>query len=203
MKSYLTIGQEATAEFKMLESKFIAYAYPITNTATFKVRLDDLRRLHPKASHHCFAYRLGTDGSNSRANDDGEPSGTAGRPILGQIDSRNLTDTLVIVVRYFGGTLLGIPRLTNSYKTAASLVLQCTTTVEKYILRNVSIECSYAELHEVIQILKQSQSEITEQELQLFCHIKAGIPAPSFDEIVDQLHRINNVIVHESIKSIR
>lgn len=198
MESYFTISQEANAEYKMMESKFIAYAFPIAGTAAFKEKLQELKRLHPKASHHCFAYRFGIDGSNSRSNDDGEPSGTAGRPILGQIDSRKLTDTLLVVVRYFGGVLLGVPRLTASYKTAASLVLQCTPIIEKYITQPVSIDCHYEELHEVIQLLKQSDSEIISQELQLFCHLRAAIPITKLEQIVSQLNQIKNVIVHES-----
>lgn len=195
MEKYFTIGQEGFAEYKIMESKFLAFAYPISDTDEFKSRLQDLRKLHPKANHHCFAYRLGIDGNNSRASDDREPSGTAGRPILGQIDSKGLTDTLIVVVRYFGGILLGIPRLTSAYKTSASLVLQCTTIKERFILTNISIDCHYPELHEVLQILKQSDSEILHQELQLFCHIKAAVPLGNAEQIIAQLHQIPNVIL--------
>src|SRR4249919_776256 len=103
---YHTIDKTAIAEFKDRGSRFIAHAYPIQSTKDFKNYLQHLKKEHPKAVHHCFAYRLGLDGNNFRVSDDGEPGGTAGRPILGQIDSKHLTDVLVIVVRYFGGTLL-------------------------------------------------------------------------------------------------
>lgn len=196
MEKYYTLGGEGFAEYKILESKFMAYAYPIKTTEEFKERFRELKKLHPKANHHCFAYRLGLDGNNSRSSDDREPSGTAGRPILGQIDSKELTDTLIVVVRYFGGILLGIPRLTAAYKTAASLVLQCTTVVERHVLTPVSIECNYPELHEVLQILRQTESEITHQDLQLFCHIDAGIPISEADRIIEQLRQINNVLVN-------
>src|SRR4051812_33732861 len=106
---YYTIERPATTELKERGSKFIAYAYPINSVDDFKNRLNELKKLHPKATHHCFAYRIGTDGNNFRVSDAGEPSGTAGKPILGQIDSRQLTNILVAVVRYFGGTLLGVP----------------------------------------------------------------------------------------------
>src|SRR4051812_43762597 len=105
---YHTIELPSMAEFRDRGSQFLAYAFPIQSTDEFKKRLKALKGEHPKAAHHCFAWRLGTDGNNFRASDDGEPSGTAGRPILGQIDSRELTGVAVIVVRYFGGTLLGV-----------------------------------------------------------------------------------------------
>src|ERR1041385_5907406 len=106
---YYTIERAASAEFKDRGSKFIAHAFPISGVADFKKRLQELKDEHPKAAHYCFAYRIATDGNLFRSSDDGEPSGTAGKPILGQIDSKQLTDLAVIVVRYFGGTLLGVP----------------------------------------------------------------------------------------------
>ena len=112
---YQTIEIQGTAEFTDRGSRFIAYTFPVTNAAMFKTILQSMKKKHPKASHYCFAYRLGLEGNVFRVSDDGEPSGTAGRPILGQIDSHELTDMCVIVVRYFGGTLLGVPGLINSY----------------------------------------------------------------------------------------
>ncbi|HSN09075.1 MAG TPA: YigZ family protein, partial [Hanamia sp.] len=105
---YFTIETTAVAEFKDRGSKFLAYSFPVKNINDFKKHLQNLKKEHPKAVHHCFAYRIGTDGNVFRTSDDGEPSGTAGKPILGQIDSKNLTDILIVVVRYFGGTLLGV-----------------------------------------------------------------------------------------------
>jgi len=107
-----------------------------------------------------------------------------------------MTDILIIVARYFGGTLLGIPRLTNAYKTAASLVLQCTPIVERHILSHISIECHYPELHQVLQILRLSEAEIKNQELQLFCHINASIPVETTGEIIQKLHQLKNVVVN-------
>src|ERR1700704_2284357 len=128
---YQTISQQSLAEFKDRGSRFLAYAYPVKTVDEFKEKLQLLKKEHPKAVHHCFAYRIGLDGNNFRVNDDGEPSGSAGRPILGQIDSKQLTNVLVIVVRYFGGTLLGVPGLINAYKTTAALALQVTPVVRK------------------------------------------------------------------------
>src|SRR6476660_4065491 len=109
MTHFITISAPSQTEFKDRGSRFIAYAFPIQSADDFKKRLKELKEEHPKAAHHCFAYRLDIDGNNFRSGDDGEPSGSAGKPILGQIDSKGLTNTAIIVVRYFGGTLLGIP----------------------------------------------------------------------------------------------
>ncbi|KAI9435670.1 ribosomal protein S5 domain 2-type protein, partial [Russula earlei] len=114
----------ATAEFKDRGSRFIAYAYPIQSADDCKRYLQELKKEHPKAVHHCFAYRLGLDGNSFRVSDDGEPSGTAGKPIMGQIDSKQLANVLIVVVRYFGGTLLGVPGLINAYRSAAAMALQ-------------------------------------------------------------------------------
>ena len=131
--SFLTLGQESSAEYSDRGSRFIGYAFPVLDEEAFKERLKELKKEHPKAVHHCFAYRIGLDGNRFRASDDGEPSGSAGRPILGQIDSRKLINTAVVVVRYFGGTLLGVPGLINAYKTAATFALQVGPSVERPI----------------------------------------------------------------------
>src|SRR6478609_119456 len=128
---YNTITGASTAEFKDRGSRFIAFTYPINNTEDFKLHRAQLKKEHPKANHHCFAYRLGTEGVNYRVSDDGEPSGSAGRPILGQIDSHQLTNILIIVARYFGGTLLGVPGLINAYKTTAGLTIRQTGIIQK------------------------------------------------------------------------
>ena len=122
--TYLTITQALSCEFKDKGSKFIAFASPVRSQNDIKQYLTQIKELHPKATHHCYAYRLGLDKlTNYRANDDGEPSGTAGKPILGQIDSKQLTNLIVIVVRYFGGTKLGVPGLINAYKSSTKMVL--------------------------------------------------------------------------------
>ena len=130
---YQTVTQNAIAEFKDRGSKFMAYVFPVITIDECKKYLQELKKEHPKAVHHCLAYRLGLDGNIFRVSDDGEPSGTAGKPILNQIDSKELTNVVVIVVRYFGGTLLGVPGLINAYKTAAALALQTIPVVRKAI----------------------------------------------------------------------
>jgi putative IMPACT (imprinted ancient) family translation regulator len=148
--------------------------------------------------HHCYAYRIGTDGLQYRANDDGEPSGSAGKPILGQIDSLGITNVLVVVVRYFGGTLLGVPGLINAYKTATSLSLENVPTTEKWIENNYEINFDYPAMGEVLYLLKQSEATIHKQELQLFCNINAGIPRPFSRNCIQKLAEIKGVVVKQA-----
>lgn len=173
---YHTIEKDSVAEFKDRGSRFLAFAFPINTVDDFKKRLKELKNEHPKAAHHCFAYRLGTDGNNFRSGDDGEPSGTAGKPILGQIDSKGLTNLTVIVVRYFGGSLLGVPGLINAYKTASSLVLQTTPVVQKAIEINYLLKFDYTRMNEIMRIVKKFNCSIYKQDIQLFCEMEIGIP---------------------------
>ncbi|HYE56434.1 MAG TPA: YigZ family protein [Chitinophagaceae bacterium] len=173
---YNTIEKPSVAEFSDRGSKFIAYAYPIQSVEDFKQRLNDIKKEHPRATHHCFAYRIGTDGNNFRVSDDGEPSGSAGRPILGQIDSKQLTNTLVIVVRYFGGVLLGVPGLINAYKTSAALCLQVTPIIAKSVEVRYKLEFPYVQLDHVLKLLKQSEATVVKKDIQLFCVLEVMIP---------------------------
>lgn len=193
---YFTIETSANAEFKDRGSKFLAFSFPLKNAVDFKKILQNVKKEHPKASHHCFAYRVGSDGNNFRTSDDGEPSGTAGKPILGQIDSKNLTDVLIIVVRYFGGTLLGVPGLINAYKTAASLVLQCTPVVQKAVEVNYELQFNYPEMNEVMRIIKQFNCSILKNEMQLFCRIETGIPRYKINEVLSALKEVKGLEVH-------
>ncbi len=191
--SYLTLGQESSAEFTDRGSRFIGFAFPMTDEDTFKERLKELKREHPKAVHHCFAYRIGLDGNRFRASDDGEPSGSAGRPILGQIDSRRLVDAAVVVVRYFGGTLLGVPGLINAYKTAAAFALQVGPSVERPIEDQYEVEFDYTLMNEVMMVVKRHGCSVIRQEMQLFCLLRIGIPRRSRIECVSQLENIRGV----------
>jgi uncharacterized YigZ family protein len=187
---YNTIDKPGIAEFKDRGSKFIAFVYPVASADDFKKHLQELKKEHPKAVHHCFAYRIGTDGNNFRVSDDGEPSGTAGRPILGQIDSKQVTNVAIIVVRYFGGTLLGVPGLINAYKTVASLALQVTPVIQKQIEVNFKIQFDYTRMNEVMMIIKQYNCTVISQEMQLFCSLTAGIPNNRQEEAVYKLKEI-------------
>ena len=196
MDHYFTIEKPSLAEFKARGSRFIAYAFPITDAAGFKKRLQELKKEHPKAVHHCFAYRIGTDGNEFRSSDDGEPAGTAGKPILGQINSKSLVNMAVIVVRYFGGTLLGVPGLINAYKTVTALALQVTPVVQKQIEIPYALEFDYTLMNLVMIVIKQFNCTVIQQEMQLFCVVKAGIPRSREAEVLYSLKEIQGVEIN-------
>ena len=190
---YYTIEKSGTAEFKDRGSKFIAYAFPVDTVEIFKLRLEEIKKEHPKATHHCFAYRIGTDKNTFRASDDGEPSGTAGKPILGQIDSNQLTNILIVVVRYFGGTQLGVPGLINAYKTSASLVLQVIPAVQKSVETNYVLQFDYTQMNEVMMVIKKFTCTVLQQEFNLFSQLKIGIPKSRLDEAIYHFKEIRNL----------
>jgi uncharacterized YigZ family protein len=192
---YYTIEKEATAEFKDRGSRFIGYAFPVVSVESFKEKLNEVKKLHPKATHHCFAYRLGLDGNTYRVSDDGEPSGSAGRPILGQIDSKELVNVLVVVVRYFGGTLLGVPGLINAYKSAAALALQTTPLVQRQVEQELMVQFDYTQLNEIMRVVKQYNGRVISQEMQLFCSMKLAVPRNRCTEINYILKELRNVEV--------
>jgi uncharacterized YigZ family protein len=190
---YYTIEKEATAEFKDRGSKFIGYACPVKNVEECKEKLNAIKKEHPKATHHCFAYRIGLDGNIHRVSDDGEPSGTAGRPILGQIDSKMTVNVLVVVVRYFGGTLLGVPGLINAYRSAAALALQMTPLVQRQVERECVVQFDYTQINEIMTLVKQYNCRIIQQEMQLFCNMTIGIPINRLAEVNYKLLELRNV----------
>jgi len=190
---YNTIEKPAVAEFKDRGSKFLAYAFPILSVDEFKEKLNEIKKEHPKATHHCFAYRLGLDGNSFRVSDDGEPSGSAGKPILGQIDSRELTNTLVIVARYFGGTLLGVPGLISAYKSAAALALQLTPVAMKAVTERYNLQFDYTQMNDVMAILRSCQCVIVENETQLFCRMVVDVPVNRLQEFLFKIENIYRV----------
>jgi len=196
--SYYTIERSSVAEYKDKGSKFIGYAFPIDSVHDFKEKMSLIKKEHPKATHHCFAYRIGTDGNNFRVSDDGEPSGTAGKPILRQIDSKHVTNVLIIVVRYFGGTLLGVPGLINAYKTTAALALQVTPVVEKPVLVQYRLQFDYTQMNNVMKYLKQFDCVVKQHDPynyreQLFCSFLIAIPKKSLDEVFNKLNELRGV----------
>lgn len=193
MTHYYTIEKASQAEFKDRGSRFLAVAFPVQAVDDFKKQLKLLKEEHPKAAHHCFAYRIGTDGNNFRASDDGEPSGSAGKPILGQLDSRNLINAAVVVVRYFGGTLLGVPGLINAYKTATSFALQLAPVVEKPILKPYELQFDYTLLNEVMVFIKRYGCAVLENEAQLFCRMVIGVPKAEENVFLDRVGDMHGV----------
>ncbi|MDF7675196.1 IMPACT family protein [Neisseriaceae bacterium ESL0693] len=173
---YFTLKNSAEAEFKDKGSRFLAYACPVTDETDIKAIITTLREQHHKARHWCYAWRLGTDGQQFRANDDGEPAGTAGRPILGQIDSAVVTQTLVVVVRYFGGTLLGVSGLIQAYKQAAAAALQAAGKIQCHVYQRIDLQCDYAHLSEALRIARQFEVQIQQQDLQQDCRLTLRVP---------------------------
>jgi len=194
---YFTIAQPAFAEFKDRGSKFIAYTFPIASKEEVKKRLQDLKKEHPKAVHYCLAYRIGLEGNEFRVSDDGEPGGTAGKPILNQIDSKQLTNILVIVVRYFGGTLLGVPGLINAYKSATAMALQLTPVIQKPVELVHELQFDYTKMNDVMMVVKQYNCSLMNQEIQLFCLLKIGIPKARLEEVLYKLHDMHTVTVRK------
>jgi uncharacterized YigZ family protein len=184
---YYTIEKTAFAEFKDRGSRFLAYAVPFASKDDFKKQMALIKAEHPKATHYCFAYRIGLDGNNFRSGDDGEPPGTAGKPILGQIDSKELTNILIVVVRYFGGSLLGVPGLINAYKTAASLVLQVTPVIQKQVEVNYRLQFDYTLMNDMMLLVKQYNCTVLQQEMLLFCSMEIGIPVNRVEAVLNRL----------------
>ncbi len=158
--SYLTVKAQNEILFKERGSKFLAFIFPVTSEGEIKECLSQLKKMHPNANHHCYAWRLGADKAAFRANDDGEPSNTAGKPILGQIQANDLTNALIVVVRYFGGTLLGVGGLINAYKTAAAEVIAVSEIYERFILFEYKIEFNEESINLVMRILKENGAKI-------------------------------------------
>lgn len=193
--TYKTIAQPTEGIFRDRGSKFLAFAYPISSDSKVKLIVDGLRLLHPKANHHCRAIRLGIDRSVFRVNDDGEPSGTAGRPILNVLLSKNITNILVVVVRYFGGTLLGVPGLINAYKTATEDALAQAQVIEKTVNDIYTITFEYLQMNDVMRIIKDEQLQIIEQKAELNCEIRFSVRKTQVEQVISKLSNTKGVKV--------
>ena len=193
MTHYNTIEQEGFAEYKEKGSRFLAYSFPFTDALQLKGLIQKLKKEHAKAGHFCFAYRIGNEGNIFRSSDDKEPSGSAGKQILGIIDSKGLTDVLIVVVRYFGGTLLGIPGLINAYKSSAAMSLQVIPIIRKPLMFNIKIEFDYTNLNEISTIIKQYNCNIIHQENMLFSKYTIAVPLEKKEEVLFKLDKLKNV----------
>ncbi len=191
--SYQTIVGPSEGIFRDKGSKFIGYAYPIKNEAEVKDIIAKLRALHPKARHFCWALRLTPDRHVFKLNDDGEPSGTAGRPILNTLLSADVTNILVVVVRYFGGTLLGVPGLINAYKTATVEALQANTIVAKTVNDVYKIHFDYLGMNAVMRIMKDEQLEMIKQEFDSQCTIQFEIRKANLNAVLGKLEKIEGI----------
>ena len=195
--SYLTIAEPAEAIYKERSSKFLTYAYPVESEAEIKELLDALRKQYYDATHHCYAYRLGAHGEMFRANDDGEPSGTAGKPILGQLLSANLTNCLVVVVRYFGGTKLGVSGLIQAYKESTAEVIAVSKIIEKTVDRVVKIDFDYTSMNGVMRIVKEMNPRIDEQVFDNICKMSLRLRESEADILTAKLSKVEGVIIDE------
>ncbi|SEN96944.1 uncharacterized protein, YigZ family [bacterium A37T11] len=193
--TYLTIEQEAEGQFKDKGSKFIAYASPINHEGQAKEFLNRIKAAHPKARHHCWALRLTPDRSIFRINDDGEPSGTAGRPILNALLSADLTNIMVVVVRYFGGTLLGVPGLINAYKTAAKAALEAATVVSRALTDFYRVEFAYDRMNDVMRLVKEEDLVTEKQSFESQCSLELGIRKSKLNVILGKLDKMEGVNV--------
>lgn len=174
--SYLSISQPAEGLYKDKGSKFIGYVFPVKDLDNIKEQINSLKELHPKARHVCYAYRLGFSPEEARSNDDGEPSGSAGKPILNTILSANLHYTLVAVVRYFGGTLLGVPGLIHAYKEASLAALAESNILEIEPMIELELRFNYPQMNEVMKVIKKYPIQIIAQEVNNDCWYKLSFP---------------------------
>lgn len=197
--TYQSIKENSEGLFKDKGSKFIAYAYPIHSEEEVKEIIQVLKKEHYSARHHCYAYRLGPKGENYRANDDGEPSGTAGRPILGQLLSHELTNILVVVVRYFGGTLLGVSGLINAYKNATSDVIQNSEIVEHIVENSYELEFEYPLQNSVMKVVKDEDLNILNSTYEMNCKLVVGIRLNKEEISLNKFSKIEGVKVTQII----
>lgn len=191
--SYLTIAKNSESLYKEKGSKFIGLAFPVRSEEQVKEKLEEVKKTYYDARHHCYAYMLGADGAQYRANDDGEPNHSAGDPILGQIRSKELTNTLVVVVRYFGGTKLGVSGLINAYKTSAADALDQNKIVEKLITHSVSFIFPYEEMNEVMKLVSDFEMEITNQEFEMECKMNTEIIVSRVEEFEKKATLLRNL----------
>ncbi len=193
--TYKTIQSPAEGIFRDRGSKFIGYAYPIQTEEDIKSLVQSLKTEHPKARHHCWAMRLSPDRSVFRINDDGEPSGTAGRPILNTLLSHDLTQVLVVVVRYFGGTLLGVSGLINAYRTAAQEAISAANIIEKTINDHYRLQFNYLQLNEVMKLIKDEHLTIINQQMDNSCELVIEIRQMAVNQLIAQFEKIPNLSI--------
>ncbi|MDI9860588.1 MULTISPECIES: IMPACT family protein [Flectobacillus] len=191
--TYKTITGSAEGLFKDKGSKFFAYAYPIEDESEVKDLVDQLKKEHFKAVHHCYAYRLGQDRTNFRVNDDGEPSGSAGKPILNVLLSKDITNILVVVVRYFGGTLLGVPGLINAYKTATQEALAEAEIIEKTVNEIYEVRFEFVQMNDVMKVVKEFGLKVKNQLFDNQCTLQLEFRRNMTNQIIGKLEKIEPI----------
>ena len=195
--SYLTIVAPAETSSRERSSKFLSFIYPVTTEEEIHEILEGLHKKYYDATHHCYAWRLGADGAQWRANDDGEPSGTAGKPILGQLLSHNLTDCLVVVVRYFGGTKLGVPGLIAAYKESTLEAIETAEIIEKTVDRHIHLDFSYLSMNDIMKVIKDERPNILKQEFDNLCTMELSIRESKAELLIGKLKKAGGSILEE------
>ena len=188
--SYKTIAKPAEGSYSEKRSKFLAYAFPVQNEQEVKQRLAEIQKKHWDARHHCYAYILGPHKDAYRLNDNGEPSGTAGRPIYGQLLSKDLTNTLVIVVRYFGGIKLGVSGLQNAYKVAAREALDAAVIEERTVQETYRVTFEYVKMNDIMQILKDPYVQVVDRQSYMQCIYTISVRQREADRITEALRKV-------------
>ena len=182
---YLTLGKaENEAVYKEKGSKFLAYAYPVTKADQVDELIQLLRKAHPKARHWCYAWQIGDENPTYRYNDDGEPNNSAGKPIYGQIQSFGLTNILIVVVRYFGGTKLGVGGFSVAYRSATKLALENAVLVEKILTKELSLRFEYIHMDKVMRLIKENELQILSQKMELDCFLKISVRKSNLEKVV-------------------
>lgn len=197
MDTFKSIAAPSEGLFKDNGSRFIALAYPVENEMQVKEIVSGLKKEYHDARHHCYAYRLGHLGDVFRASDDGEPAGSAGRPILGQIDSAGLSDILVVVVRYFGGIKLGIPGLIRAYKTSTSDALASASVIDKTACRRFRLRFGYLAMNDVMKIVKDLSLIVSAQDFGMDCTMELKVRLDSVDDFMERTGKVEGASVEE------
>ena len=192
---YKTIKLPSEGLFKDKGSKFLAFAYPFENEIELKFLIEPLRKEHFKAVHFCYAYRIGLDRNNFRVNDDGEPSGSAGRPILNVLLSKEITNILVVVVRYWGGTLLGVPGLINAYKSATEEALTNAEIIKKTVNDVYQITFAYVKMNDIMKVVKDFDLKVRNQRFDNQCNIEIEFRKNISPNVIGKLEKIDEIII--------
>ncbi|SNS62258.1 uncharacterized protein, YigZ family [Belliella buryatensis] len=193
--TYLTLAQRSESLYKEKGSKFLAFAFPVADEEEIKSHLEDLRKLYYDARHHCYAYILGKNQESYRANDDGEPNHSAGDPILGQIRSNNLTNTLIVVIRYFGGTKLGVGGLISAYKIAAAEAIANNEIIEEVVKIKVKLQFDYLAMNDVMRLVKDMDLEIQHQQFDNTCLIELLVRESMSEALINKIEDLEQVSI--------
>ena len=191
--TYFTVARKGESVYREKASKFIGLAFPAGSEAETREILEAVRKKYHDSNHHCYAYCLGPGQDIFRFNDDGEPSGSAGRPIYGQLLSKNISDAIVIVIRYFGGTKLGIPGLIHAYRQAASEALEHAGKTEKAVINRISVTFRYENMNDVMRIQKEEDLDLISQIFDNECNVILGVKKSKVDKVLSRLMRFRNI----------